>query len=1820
MKLHLPKKLLVAVLAACSMGLTAKAETEAAYTLGNIMYVGDSITHGVASASYRWALHKILVDNDVEYKEVGYAKGNDSNYEIPNTVYCGVEFENLRSAQSSQRAYNTAGRVDTERLDHTSIQNWLGVSTVDTIDPTKKMDGNAYTKDPITDTDAFVLMLGTNDLLSDHKDSVVDKLDEVTTNLLGAADASGKRTGGDMGTIVDTMYASNPNAAVYVSVVPCWTTHGNSNLPATHEAVESYNESLKQWVQDYNAVNGKNMVLVDVNRGLLDVASSTPFYGVSSMFRSPGSDGIHPNAQGELIIAGNLARAMGYGGRTAGLERVAAVDFQTMVEAKDLVLKDETTSLSFNWDGDVTPTGGYTAELMGFTLGNGAADAWNTTENFTITIGNGSTAGTININEAYIQWDNTVLFSEDMSSLTENIRVAYHTGDSDNNIASGYYVWLGDMLIGEALNGSSSSMNGVSLSYSGSSYYTLTGLAMDAGSAYAPTIGLFNTPTNGCVVIPNNVDIYEIKDSKANIYASETSNAVGDVWCKVTAGQATGWAAAQGSGGREGNICMIFSDDFAGSFDDNNQKAAGSVFGAVNSGEGVNGDVTLQFDAENAKYKSFTSTNAASVIGSYKSTIAGTFKAVLNAGTFSYDILGGLHAVAENGNSIGATQIYVNGESEIGGSVYGGGIVGTIQGNTEVYINGGSIGESVYGGGKGDTIKGSTLVVVKGGTISDSVYAGGSAGTIKGDASLVIDGVLSSIGGNIGVSGGGTIEGDGSVTIKNIASGENTRALTTFSGQISGGDNVKGDSTLLLDNAQFSGTSTISQFNSVSLVNGSNVTVGSVQLDDSSRSSISLADNSVLTVGNGLTTATSLSVTGGSGQLNINGGTSTIHGQLSIAQGNAVQIGNGSVLNVTNAVLNDGSLTLQGTLNIDVVSAKGLTISYDPEMVNSDKNAYGAGIVSGFVAGNGSFVNDGGTIYVTYKGQDVNYNAESGEAVIDGMVYYVMNTPVPTGEGSELYYSYGNGKYTLVDSIVTVGDLSVDGGKTYRGPAINTDANAASAIYVGENGTLCIVGDSVTMAASEILTTTQGSGDIIVRAPGYQDEYGDNGYTYFLTVDGKTQVTGDLYLSPYAISGENGNESVVQQTGSSLILEDGADISSFNSVNMNHPETCLVIEGLIGKSENRGHVNNLTASGSAATYIFMNQGASEELILSGDTTIQTFAHAAFSDGSSNSLEQGSSMNLIFNQNGEISIQNLKSPANDDPWLQNYLIVYSAYGNNYDHDAVVHGVVNIDSFDYRGYIYMSALTEGALHVNLNLLKEQVLYDYQYDRETRAMGAQTMTITGSGTYVLSSGNSILSNFGVVSTDLNPDGTHVWTGTVEVNNLGPVVKSDGSKEEVSFNFELYGNEESTVRFNGFSGYIFNTTAANAYKNITIGQDLELYNSTTVGSVAPNAFELSNGFSDQNLSFKGDIRGTGDFVISTKAHEHITFSGDVSQWTDGAELKVTAKSSEKAHSVSFVGEASEINADIKTSNTGWLELSIAPDAEESTVNGSISQADASTLKLSVGSDAEDKTHRVTFNNTVVAASLSTTANGTALFNKTAKFGNVELSSRDKENAASVAAGAAVSGNRVAGGSFSNTDIKFSTDNQNSVSGVEMMDSSITALAGCRVTLDDVNAQNVKLYGTDVNFISVGNDAYFKLQSVSAAGINQVYMDTEVFNGMTLANDSKIELTVDNSVDWNNTNLNDVHIFFRGFTIDGIGSSGEGWLEQISILGDAPMSVFGTALTADNLLTSDYNKITYQQMEDGLHIYMTNVIPEPTTATLSLLALAALAARRRRK
>lgn len=911
MKPRLPVSLLSLLL---GLGSYAGLQTRADYTftaddatdnLGNIMYVGDSITHGVNSGSYRWAMHKILVDNGISYNSQGYTTGCFSGPIGTNSSYGGSLFVNQHSSVSSARAYEIAGRkTSSTRFQKSNIKNWLGQST-------EKTDGTTYTGSTWTEVSTFFLMIGTNDTLSDYASGGIGgagNLEKATEALLGTRAEDGTWSGtGDVDTIVDAMIQSGTDRGTEVNIVvatlPCWMDgRSNNNNAADFAAIAQYNEYLKEWGAQ------KGVTVVDVNRGMLDVArTDKPGIGVLSMF---GSDKLHPSAQGDLIIAGNIAKAMGYAGRTAGQERKAAADFsgvsisaggftETLVKESF----DSTSNVSVNGEGNLVLGGGADSSLSvswgeeatlkhGFTVdfdlkvGDGSTNGWNTTDSFQLTVGSDSLYGTISISEAYISWGDTVLWSEDMSVNTDTLRVAYVTGNEAEGLSAGYYVWLDDMLIGEALTATEGSgHSGVSISCSSNLTATLGSFAMDGTGSYAPTTsgvsyadqGYHMTPTTfdtkapsqGAITYPEtytstvtNQTASGTFNARATSDATSGSDAVisvtvtggnakyifanngdfeGDVYTTIEGGGASDWSAAHGAGAGEnagtltGNAGLRFTQNATG---------GKTVFGVVLAKE-VTGNVYLEFSAENAVFDSFTGNSGqeVSVVGAYSGSIDGVFHVQVNSGTFNQRVAGGVHTGTNN--HVGATRLYIN-DGTFKHGIYGGGRVGSIgslasalalgdasEPATLVVVTGGVVGDGVWGGGfGGDTINGDTYVEVTGGAISGGVHGGGTGGTINGNTHVVLEGNTPQIASTETISGGGTggtITGHSTVTLRNVARGNNPSGLDRFAGTISGGSNVQGTKTLVLENVQVSyAGATLRDFDVISLTEETSTSLTSI--------------------------------------------------------------------------------------------------------------------------------------------------------------------------------------------------------------------------------------------------------------------------------------------------------------------------------------------------------------------------------------------------------------------------------------------------------------------------------------------------------------------------------------------------------------------------------------------------------------------------------------------------------------------------------------------------------------------------------------------------------------------------------------------------------------------------------------------------------------------------------------------------------------------------------------------------------------------------------------------------------------------------------
>ena len=413
---------------------------EGGRSVGRIMFLGDSITHGVNDQTWRWQLFKILVDNEVEAEIVGPRSGYTPGYtrlttSDAGTSYRGQGFPNVHLAQSSGRTHNI---ISGSNAGMTGV-NYGGHST--------ESAAAAY------DCDTWCCLMGTNDLLSDPGYSSEEFAGKMQRMLGGRVSCRNGRYswsptggGGNLHRIVDDVLRQ-PTDVLYVMSVPCWGRHANNNSADRHLAVRQYNNLLRQWVEHCAKESGRKIRFVDVNRGMVDPADPTPFTWPDSMSNRPGRDGLHPNERGSMIIAANLATAMGIGGRSAGLPRSSAAEWNGSDEGGRL-RKGRSVSRA---KGVFSADRGYSVEFSA-TFGNGERDTWRPhAESLHITLGDGEQSGTLRLSEGAVLWGDTILYCRDNSTEQGRFRLVWHKGSPEHNVPRGYYVWLDEHLIGQGL-------------------------------------------------------------------------------------------------------------------------------------------------------------------------------------------------------------------------------------------------------------------------------------------------------------------------------------------------------------------------------------------------------------------------------------------------------------------------------------------------------------------------------------------------------------------------------------------------------------------------------------------------------------------------------------------------------------------------------------------------------------------------------------------------------------------------------------------------------------------------------------------------------------------------------------------------------------------------------------------------------------------------------------------------------------------------------------------------------------------------------------------------------------------------------------------------------------------------------------------------------------------------------------------------------------------------------------------------------------------------------------------------------------------------
>lgn len=457
--------------------------------LGSIAFVGDSITQGGGEAnqlSYRYPLWKIFVDNGAEWNPVGsmtiFNNGSETG---ATTGYRGETFNNRSEGHYGWRTsdYLTGPVGRSANSGSGTVYDWL-----------KNSD---YYPEGTPDTVTY--LLGVNDL------SFAVSIDDV---------ASRSKQ------ILDLYKSVNSDVNIYVfGLLPsAQASWGNVPSVTPAERIAEYNTTIKAQIE--NGEWGTNVTYHDISAGF------DPTSGVHT------SDSLHPNAQGALIVAGNIARVLGLEQRTVGKTRVdsGALNFQTSFSKSGdsgvsvsvntggasvgtMTIGKGSENWTLNSDGNIEISANKTESYIKYDYSPESGkheftldvsfrmkDTEDNSNRLSIWCGNGEVVGLLYVEENAVLWGTTVLyrnhdksdlFTEDFSTL----RMTWIEGNTDQGIEDGFYVWLGDMLIGEALksnaNSSANSSYGNSIlfgntSSSTSAYAEISNIAFDATKAYSP--------------------------------------------------------------------------------------------------------------------------------------------------------------------------------------------------------------------------------------------------------------------------------------------------------------------------------------------------------------------------------------------------------------------------------------------------------------------------------------------------------------------------------------------------------------------------------------------------------------------------------------------------------------------------------------------------------------------------------------------------------------------------------------------------------------------------------------------------------------------------------------------------------------------------------------------------------------------------------------------------------------------------------------------------------------------------------------------------------------------------------------------------------------------------------------------------------------------------------------------------------------------------------------------------------------------------------------------------------------------------------------
>ncbi len=1088
---------------------------------------------------------------------------------------------------------------------------------------------------------------------------------------------------------------------------------------------------------------------------------------------------------------------------------------------------------------------------------------------------------------------------------------------------------------------------------------------------------------------------------------------------------------------------------------------------------------------------------------------------------------------------------------------------------------------------------------------------------------------------SVNMASGSTIKSVADTTIYESISYDDGGTIT-FAGEnstLSMASSISGISANISGDVVFSAGATL---NSLTLAANSSLTASTLSSVDAT-SSISIASGATLTVGDASSYTGSVAVSGGAlvfddaasanavnlSNINLGSGSVTIGDNVTVTEGDGASTtapGTGVWTETLTVNLGDNA-SLSSSDKLNIVRGNSVTVSG-----TGTYSVSGVQLGTGSVTGSSSLIiEDGATMNIT--GSDVAGSTTATEYAFMLGNFDCDSTITVNGT---LNVNAAMSAMSGGSAIDVSGTLQLNMGLDFLAVNNNYGGANVSSITVKDGGTLKL-GTGTAASDSAFLTVSMESGSTIesVATTTVNENITYTGTTNFAGTTGTLTIATDISNST-GIANISGN--VVFAGVTTLATLDVAEGASLTLSNASNTITATKVTGALEIASGAALTGDITLAGGSLTVsgALVNDiavtsssslsatGLSSEITLSSGASLDLGSSELSIDTNSFSLVldyelvYGSDYTIFTNAGNDFtsSLSNISS-TNYDSTLFDYTWDYDAAGNiSLSLSAIAQeptwneetgeATIPTDSSSGNDFTFNADENES--------VEDPVINTGSTGTETESGTTSTgnVVVTGEADVTISGENDLASSGTItvgdedsttnviVSTGVTAsEGIDVTNGSVTVDETGSITNTTVTLAEdttlTAGNITVTGTSADTT-VNGTVAADTLTDAAVTSATVAVTGDATLAGETTIAS--DSSLNVTEGILtlESGSSVEADTTLAAGAAVSTGVIT-VTGTSDASgiEFTDGS-LTATGLASAlvSESTVKVTGEATltdstiGANSTVEVSNEASLTVddSIVIEVKEATGLASLVLGDSGSLSSNGISGATVSGATITIKGTSsgtitggsVAALLAGIASDTETVDSTKTFENTTLS---------------------------DTNVVMGVDSTLNLINVTITsDTTFTADSGATVNASDLTinvAEGDNLVINDTTFTLNLFNAVSEVNVSGALSIN-LELSAENFADLKASLESGDAVVFDVVSVADYTGLSDATI-----TISCLDDS-----EQTVVFGATGLEEDGTSGTYGSSLV-----FTVDQAD---------VIPEPSTATLSLLALAGLLARRRRK